>query len=153
MPDDSILEHGQDQSPEETERLKKLRKEASEKERKDIQTVKDVVKDVIKNQREAGSISKDAEQAMQAITEYGKKKALADSAVGVEPLRADKTDKEVESERADKQKGSTEGTGTGLTKEKAAQVYVESLEQAKAVSNNLPQGKTGNVLLNAGQDR
>ena len=154
LPDDSILEHGQDQSPEETERLKKLRKEHMAKEKKDIQTVKDVVKDVIKSQQDAGTFSKDAQQALKAISEsvHSLKQSSNGDKEKAEGQKAD-TKEESETQKDSKQKASTESSGTGLSKEKAAQVYVDALEQAKAGSASLPHSKSGKAFLYARRRR
>ena len=148
MPDDSILEHGQDQSPEETERLKQLRKEDRAKEKKDMQAVKDVVQNVIKSQQEAGNFNKDAQQALKAIQDsvQGFKQTSDDSKEKAEEKAAG-ANTETETENASKDKAGTESAGTGMSKEKAAQVYVDALEQAKAASTNLAQSRPGRKPL------
>ena len=148
VPDESILEHGQDQSPEETEFLRKRRKESKAKENKDIQTVKDVMKDVIRSQEKAGGANKNAQQALQAISDSVQSlKQTSDGDKAEAEVWMAEIKEETVAESESKQTVSTESGATGLSKEKAAQEYVDAIEQAKSASTS--QSKTGEAFSDA----
>ena len=138
MPDDSILEHGQDQSPEETERLKKLKKESVKEERKNIQAVKDVVKDAIKKQKGTGvGVSADADQAMHAINDFGRGREAANYA-GSGATKAQEAAREGQKKQSPVKKTSPE-----MKKKKAAQEFVESLKKSKETRASLQRSQKG----------
>lgn len=141
-PDDTVLEHGQDQSPEETERLKQMKKEAIKNEHKNIQTVKNAMSDAMKAQLESGgAVNANAKQVMQALEEYDNRRFGSGNAATDSEITKDMASKEVQHELSESTTNAK--TEPGLTKSQAAQEYVESLEKAKAASGTNSRAQKG----------
>lgn len=127
VPDESILEHGQDESPQETERLKQLKEAKDEQAQLAIKKVKDVVRNAIEEQRHSGgTISNEVRNAEEAIESLGKGKLMVDSTAGI--TRSELT-LQAEGQMAKQ-------AVADYTKEKASQDFVESIEKAKAAGES-----------------
>ena len=121
-PDESILEHGQDESPQETERLKQLKKMIKNKEQLDIETVKDVVHSVINQQRKSGgAVAADAQKVEETLRMLTTQKESSDASSGMT-----KSGKAVRAEVQMAKKAISE-----YSKEQASQDYVDSIEKTK----------------------
>lgn len=135
------MEHGQDESPEETARQKTLKRKAAKEDLKNIEAVKGVMGDAIKHQMASGvAVSDNAKQAMHALEKYGREKA----AIGNEGLGDESKAKDsVEKAKEEPKPVNEREEDPDAKKSKAAQEYVKSLEKAKADSSSLFRGQKG----------